>query len=323
MKRFKNFLICTGIFILFVLLGNDKLFAQQDSQYTQYMYAANVINPAYVGTRDLLSITSQYRAQWIGLEGAPRTFNLTSNGPLSDDRFRNVSVGATFVSESIGPSVQNLIAGDAGYRIELNRYSTYLSFGLKAGIRLLNIDYDELAIFNGTDPTFQENVDNRLSPIIGTGVYVYSENWYGGLSVPNFLSTRFFDEVSISTAKERMTFYAMGGYVFYINPLLKFKPAFLGKFTSGAPLSFDISANFLFNDRFTIGGNYRFGDTTIAVAASLLAGFQANNSLFIGVSYDLDVQGLGAYNSGTPGLLIRYDVGQRNDRRSLASPRFF
>lgn len=298
-------------------LGLTKVNAQQDTQYTQYMYATNVINPAYVGSRDVLSVTSQYRAQWLGLEGAPTTFNITSNGPMNEYTFPNVGLGVTFARDAIGPSNESTVAGDFSYKLEVGRYSN-LVFGIKGGLKLINVDFTKLDIYNTTDPVFQNNIDNRLSPIVGAGVYMYNENWYAGLSVPNLLTTTYYDDTTFSTARERMTFYAMGGYVFYFNDDLKFKPTFLGKFTSGAPVVLDISGNFLFNDKFTLGANYRINGNSV----SGILGFQASKNILLGYSYDLDTSSIGNYSSGSHGIFLRFDVGSKRDLKYL-TPRFF
>ena len=307
-------LLLISIFILFGWNQNE-VSAQQDTQYTQYMYAANIINPAYVGSRGVTSITSQYRAQWTGIEGAPRTMNLSSSGPL-DYRFEHMGLGVNIIYETIGPSVETAVAGDFSYQLYIDRY-TFLNLGIKAGLELINVDYSKLQIYNSTDPTFQNNIVNRVSPIVGAGAYIYSDIWYAGISVPDFLTTKYYNDVSVSTAKERANIYAMGGYVFELNPYLKFKPTALVKYVSGAPLGVDLSVNFLFNETFTAGASFRFTN-----AFSAITGFQVNNNLFIGYSYDIDITEIRQYNGGSHGVFMRFDIGTNRDLR-LLTPRFF
>ncbi|WGH75483.1 type IX secretion system membrane protein PorP/SprF [Tenacibaculum tangerinum] len=311
--KYMHIVVCP--ILLFLFLGTNHVEAQQDSQYTQYMYATNIINPAYVGSRDMWSITSQYRAQWTGLEGAPKTINLTVNGPLSS-RYDNMGIGLDIIHETIGPSVESNLVADYSYKVKLNQYIS-LAFGVKAGLKLINIDYTKLDIYDTTDPSFQYNINNRLGAVIGAGLYLYDDLWYAGVSVPDFLTTDYYDDTTVSTARERMTYYAMGGYVFYINDDLKFKPAFLAKMTSGAPIVADISANFLFNEKFTLGASYRFG-----LAVSAITGFQVNDNFLIGYSYDLDTTNLGNYNGGSHGIFLRYDFESKRSVR-LLTPRFF
>ena len=141
--------------------------AQQDAQYTQYMYNTISVNPAYAGSRDVMSIFGLHRTQWVGLDGAPVTNAVSINTPINNS---NVGLGVSIVNDKSGPSDENNIAVDVSYVMPTSeRYR--LSFGLKATINLLNVDFTKLNIYNPTDPRFTDNIDNKLSPNIGTGIY--------------------------------------------------------------------------------------------------------------------------------------------------------
>lgn len=301
--------------ILSILFGSIYAgsYSQQDSEYTQYMYNTVAINPAYAGSRGHLSANLLYRSQWVGLNGAPEVMNFSLNTPIG---LGGAGIGLSFFSDKIGPSDENNLSADFSYTINVGR-EIHLSFGLKTGINLLNVDYSKLSIFDPTDPSFQNNIDNRLSPSIGPGVYLrHHEKWYLGLSSPNVLSTDHFDDVTISNATERANIYLIGGYVFDFNRNLKFKPAFLLKAVSGAPLDIDLSANFLFGETFTLGASYRWD-----VGASALMGLQISPNLMFGYAYDYDMSELGNYNSGSHELFLRFEVGTRV--RRVVSARFF
>ncbi len=286
--------------------------AQQDSQFTQYMYNTQTINPAYAGTRDAASLFSLYRTQWVGLEGAPRTLNFTASIPMNDF----TGLGISVISDEIGPSTEQTLAVDFSYVIPIQDDLKF-AFGVKGGINLLNVDFTKLLIYDPTELIFQNNIDNRLTPIIGVGGYLYTNKWYFGISVPNMLKTEHYDDSTISTATERLNLYAIGGYVFSLNNNLKFKPTILAKALDGAPLSVDVSANFLLNEKFTAGVAYRFD-----AAFSALAGFQVSEGLMIGYAYDLDTTGLGNYNSGSHEIFLRFDIFGDSYKR-LTTPRFF
>ena len=311
-----NTLKLERIIVLFVLIGStvsSLCYSQQDSQYTQYMYNTVTINPAYAGNRGQLSTNLLYRAQWVGLDGAPEVFNFSVNTPVG---IKGVGLGLSFFNDRIGPSEENNVAMDFSYTINLSE-ETRLSFGLKAGFNLLNVDFSKLNIFDPTDPSFQNNIDNQVSPVIGTGFYLHSrDKWYVGLSAPNLLETDHYDDSTVSTASERANVYLIGGYVFNLNDRLKFKPAFLGKAVSGAPLALDFSANFLFNEVFTIGAAYR-----LDAAVSALAGFQVSPNILLGYAYDYDTTELGNYNSGSHEIFLRFEFGTR--ARNRVNPRFF
>ncbi|MCM5663861.1 PorP/SprF family type IX secretion system membrane protein [Galbibacter mesophilus] len=285
-------------------------YGQQNSQYTQYMYNTITINPAYAGSRGMLSLNGLYRSQWVGLDGAPETMNFSANTPVGVGK---VGLGLSFVNDRIGPTESYWVAADFAYTIRPNDVLK-LSFGLKGGLNSYNLDVDKLNPDTSLDPNLF-NI-NKISAIIGFGFYLHTEKWYVGLSSPNVLETRYYDDVATSTASERAHFYLIGGYVFDLGSSVKFKPALLTKASSGSPLSVDLSANFLFNDKFTLGAAYRWG-----AAISGLAAFQISDQLMIGYAYDYDTTELGNYNSGSHEIILRFEFG-RTVRR-VVSPRFF
>lgn len=308
MKLLKK--IYSVAFIL-VTAGIHTANAQQDSQYTQYMYNTVSINPGYAGSRGSLSMLGLYRNQWVGLDGAPETLNFSLNTPIGIER---VGVGLGFTSDRIGPSTENTIAADFSYTLPLDEKGTKLSFGIKAGISTLDIDVNKLHIYNPNDV----NLVNRsfVSPLVGIGLYLHTEKWYVGLSTPNMLETEHYDDIAVSTATEKMHLYLIGGYVFDLNSNLKFKPAVLAKAVSGAPLAIDLSANFLFYEKLTLGAAYR-----LDAAVSAMAGFQISNQLMVGYAYDYGITELSNYHDGSHEIFLRFELGTRV--RNKVNPRFF
>lgn len=304
----------TLLALLFVLLlRTEKMFSQQDPQYTNYMYNTIVINPAYAGTRDVLSGVFLYRAQWVGLDGAPTTAVVSVHSPVEDS---NIGWGISIINDEIGPATEQNLSADFAYRIPFSNSST-LSFGIKATANLLNVDYTKLSIYDPSDPLLQNNVDNRFTPNVGAGFYWYSDNYYLGASIPNFLETKYYDDNSRSSAaSSKMDYYFMGGYVFDLSESIQFKPAFLAKLVNGAPLQVDATANFLFFEKFTLGSAYRING-----AISALAGFQLSKSIFLGYSYDTEASNLANYNSGSHEIFMRFELVKSSSK--IYSPRFF
>ncbi|WP_405270011.1 type IX secretion system membrane protein PorP/SprF, partial [Cellulophaga sp. Ld12] len=244
------------IIVLFVFAGTTTLSAQQDAQYTQYMYNTISVNPAYAGSRGVLSIAALHRSQWVGLDGAPTTQTLNLHTPVS----RRVGLGLSIVNDEIGNGTNQDTYFDAAFSYTIpTSEEGKLSFGLKAGGHFLNIDFSKLRNY-GAESNLP-NVDNKFSPNFGAGVYYHTDKFYSGLSVPNFLQTEHFDSAGTNSssflAEERLNIYFITGYVFDLNPNLKFKPAGLVKAVKGAPLQIDVSANFLINDKFSVGAAYR------------------------------------------------------------------
>ncbi|MDX1326065.1 MAG: type IX secretion system membrane protein PorP/SprF [Arenibacter sp.] len=305
-----------GLFLL--LFTGSEVMAQQDAQYTQYMYNTVSVNPAYTGSRGHISIAALHRSQWVGLDGAPTTQTLNMHSPIG---YRGVGLGFSIVNDKIGPTSETYFDGDFSYTVHTSREGR-LSFGLKASAHLLDIRFSELnqdyTNSNGPDPTLQNDIDNKFSPNIGAGVYYRTDKFYVGLSVPRFLQTTHFDGAVLSTAKERMNFYLITGYVFDINAYLKFKPTLLTKMVSGAPLQVDVSANFMLKEKFILGAAYRWD-----AAVSAMAGFQVSSELLIGLGYDRETTELGQamFNDGSFEIILRYDF--ISHITNLKSPRFF
>ena len=286
-------------------------FAQQDAQYTQYMYNTININPAYAGSRGVMSVFGLHRTQWVGLDGAPTTNTFSLNTPISNS---NLGVGFSLVNDRIGPTSDNTISSDILYTIPMNEVYK-LSFGVKASGNIFNLDTDKLDPAQANDPNLQ-NFNNEFSPNFGAGVYLHSDKLYLGLSVPNFMQDSKYNDNEVAVFQERMNFYFIGGYVFDVSPSIKFKPAFLTKMVTGSPLQVDASANFLFFDKFMLGGAYRWD-----AAVSALAGFQVTDGLFIGYSYDMETTQLRRYNSGSHEVFLRFELFNKVSK--MVSPRFF
>ena len=286
-------------------------FAQQDAQYTQYMYNTINVNPAYAGSRGALSLFALHRTQWVGLDGAPVTNALSVNTPFNNSR---LGLGVSIINDEIGPSTSNSISTDFSYTIQMSE-TLKLSFGVKGTLNLFNIDISKLNPGDQTDPQFQ-NLSNEFSPNIGAGVYLHSDKGYLGLSVPNFIETNAYNDNEVAIYKEKMNFYAIGGYVFDLSSAIKFKPAFMTKLVEGSPLQVDLSGNFMFNDKLTVGVAYRW-----SAAASAMVGFQISDALYIGYSYDFETTELDNYNSGSHEIFLRFEVFKKNSK--MITPRFF
>lgn len=286
-------------------------FAQQDAQYTQYMYNTINVNPAYAGSRGVMSIFGLHRTQWVGLEGAPVTNAFSVNTPINNS---NLGLGVSLVNDRIGPTSDNTFSADLSYTIQASDIYK-LSFGIKASANFFNLDLSKLNPSNPNDNNLQP-FDNEFSPNFGAGVYLHSDKMYFGLSVPNFLQDKKYNDNEFAVFEERMTFYAIGGYVFDLSDSIRFKPAFLTKAVQGAPLQVDLSGNFLFFERFILGAAYRWD-----AAFSGMAGFQITDGLLIGYGYDRETTNLRNFNSGSHEVFLRFELF--NKVKKLVSPRFF
>ena len=320
MRRSYRILI---ILVICCSFFGEVLRSQQDAQYTQYMYNTMTINPAYAGSREALSIVGLHRSQWVGLDGAPRTQSLAFHSPFSQNS--RIGLGVSIVNDALGPIDETYVDANFSYTIPIG-VKRHLSFGLRGGFHLLNIDLMGLGQFNQGDPLFGADIDNKLSPQLGAGIYYRTDKFYVGASVPNLLETDHFDSDSLSSdsdgvsflAEERMNYYLITGYVFDISDNLKFKPALLSKLVFGSPLQVDVSANFLIYNRLILGAAYRW-----SAAFSGMVGFQVSDTMLLGFSYDRETTELGNtdFNDGSYELTIRFELFKKFDR--ILTPRFF
>jgi type IX secretion system PorP/SprF family membrane protein len=293
------------------VLSFTSVLGQQDAQYTQYMYNMNMLNPAYAGSRGNLSVGLLGRTQWVGIEGAPQTITFSLNSPVG----KNVGLGLSAIADIHGPVKEQNLYADFSYTLRVSDLGR-LAFGVKAGASFLDVN---LLSLNPNDPEFSNTLSNNVSevyPNIGAGAYYYSDRFYLGLSVPNFLERKHLkdDTGIVSTASEEMHYFLTSGYVFELSDDLKLKPSVLVKAAYGTPLSVDVSANMLMYEEFELGVSYRFDDSL-----SAMVGFQLTPGIRAGYAYDYTLLNLGNYNSGSHEIILLFDILKNN----LKSPRFF
>jgi type IX secretion system PorP/SprF family membrane protein len=298
---------------LALFLGT-ALLAQQDPQFTQYMFNLLAINPAYAGSAERVNLKALSRHQWVGFEGAPTTQTLTVHSPLGRE---SIGLGGTIMRDSHGPITQYTFMADIAYRIFMG--DAKLAFGLKGGLNLFQGQFAELNPLVAGDQVFLANVSTKMDPQFGFGVMYYSDRYFLGLSTPKLVRTEFFDTDSlafVSSPGQRPHYFLTGGYVFDMGTYHKFKPTFLLKAVQGAPLSFDLSANFLFYEKFWLGAMYRHED-----AVGAMAQYHITNDLTVGYAYDYPLSTLRNYSGGSHEIMLGFEFG--NKLKGIRSPRYF
>jgi len=298
------------LLIFIVFLGFQDMSAQQDPQYTQYMYNMNVVNPAYAGSKESLSITALYRKQWSGLDGAPETFTFSAHSPISD----KVGLGLSAIKDELGPISETNVYADFSYTLQVGENSK-LALGIKAGATFHDVGLVGLDLQDPNDPFFSQDINNTY-PNVGAGAFFYTDNFYLGLSVPNFLSSVHLDENALKYGSEVNHYFATAGYVFQVSDNFKLKPSVMVKSAFEAPVSFDGNLNALFYDKFEIGASYRLDDSF-----SGLVGFQINDNIRIGYAYDHIVSDLNVVADASHEVIITFDLFF--NKRVLRSPRYF
>ena len=298
------------LLIFIIILGIKDMSAQQDPQYTQYMYNMNVMNPAYAGSKESLSITGLYRTQWSGLDGAPETITFSAHSPITD----RMGLGLSAIKDELGPISETNVYVDFSYTLPMGE-NLKLALGIKAGATFHDVGLTSLELQDPGDPFFSENIDN-VYPNVGAGAFLYSDKFYLGLSVPNFLNSLHLDENGLQYGSETQHFFATAGYVFQINDNFKLKPSVMVKSAFETPVSFDGNLNALFFDKFEIGASYRLDDSF-----SGIVGFQVTDFLRIGYAYDHITSELKGVGSASHEVVLTFDIFFKP--RVMHSPRFF
>ena len=299
------------ILILFALVIAQEITAQQDPQYTQYMYNMNVINPAYAGISEGLAIGALYRSQWVGLDGGPETFTFNIHSPVG----KQLALGLSVISDKIGPVEETNAYLDVSYTIPVGM-ETRLAFGVKGGFTFHNIGLVDLNLVDPGDPFFAQNI-NETTPNIGAGVYFYKPNkYYISASVPNILNGVHLDANGTKIGSETEHFFAAAGYVFDLSNNFKLKPHALLKYATDAPISYDLNANLFMYDLVEVGVGYRLDDSF-----SGMVNFQVMDNLRIGYAYDAIQSDLDIVTNSSHEVFINFDFNFSS--KVSRSPRYF
>jgi type IX secretion system PorP/SprF family membrane protein len=301
------------VYTILCILASDSLMAQQDAMYSQYMFNMMAVNPAYAGSREVLSITGLSRAQWVGVEGSPVSNTLSLDMPFKS---KHVGVGLQVFNDKIGVSSSSGFYASYAYRIKFEKST--LAFGLQGGMVHFTSNYAQLRLDGSqtviADRAFQENA-NVLIPSAGAGIYLSDDKYYIGASLPNLLNTQISTSAQVHVNKYDHLF-LMGGYVFKLTRDFKLKPSLLLKAVKGAPLQLDMNVNFWMYDLVAIGASYRTGDAAVGMIE-----VQAAPNFRIGYAYDYSFGALRHFHSGSHELILRYEFGYTKDK--ILTPRYF
>jgi type IX secretion system PorP/SprF family membrane protein len=313
--------IILGVIILFSV----KVIAQQEQQYTQFMYNKLSINPGYAGSTDAGCFSAIYRKQWIGLEGAPETQLLSFNTPLLN---RRVGVGLTILRHSIGIENRISLEGSYSYRIQVGRGT--LGLGIMPSIRRRTVDWNDSRLKGtqpiGVDGAIAGGFQSKWLFNVGVGAYYSTNKYYVGVSLPRILKNNIdFSEVGSIISKEVHHAYLMTGLLVNVNDKIKLQPQILVKYAQNSPLDFDLNLMGIFMEKFNAGLTYRAGgskETGIGESLDVLVGAQLTRNLMFGLSYDITLSEVKNYSNGSIEAILRYCLG-KSEGKEYINPRFF
>jgi type IX secretion system PorP/SprF family membrane protein len=316
MQAIKKNLLRGTIAMAGVCLMLTNANAQFEPQFTQYMFNEMFINPAYAGSRDFISLTADYRNQWVGIDGAPETQTISGHAPLAN---KKIGVGLSLLNEKIGVTHDMAAFANYAYRLQVTN-DAVLAMGLQGGIINHQQKLLEIHTQDQGDASFSSNTPNLILPNMGFGFYYSTRKYYAGLSVPRMLENKV-DVMANDMVSNNMNFsywhyYLMGGYVYDLSEDMKLKPTFMLKAVSGAPLEADLGIHMLLKETLWFGASYRTKDSWAAIMQ-----FQINKQLRLGYSYDYTTTELKQFNTGTHEITIGYDFSF--DKNKIITPRYF
>lgn len=306
------------IVTILLLFAGTTLFAQQDVLFTQYMFNKMALNPAYTGSQELLAADLITRIQWVGINGAPRTFSFTAHTPL---RNPHLGVGLDAYRDELGPSIDYGVLGTFAYRIIFP--TTKLCFGVAAGMKYADIDWNSLDPKDANDFELSNHTKNKVVPDVDFGMYYYGRQFYVGLSSKHLLQNEMIvssttpNDTKNSYTKLLRHFYGMAGAAFPLSDNLVFMPSILCKYVQNAPFQTDLNASFMINNVLTLGASYR-----TEAALGLMVAVNITPNLTFGYSYDIWFNSLQQYNKGSHEIRLGCGFDLFNKDRML-TPRYF
>ncbi|MDP2235416.1 MAG: type IX secretion system membrane protein PorP/SprF [Bacteroidales bacterium] len=306
------------LFVMILTFVGLTVHAQQLPMFTHYMNNTLVVNPAYAGSREALTVTALHRSQWVNFPGSPKTQTLTLHSPI---KYKHIGLGLAVFNDKIGPTNNSSVFGYYSFIMQVSEKSK-LALGLSGGINIFQANLSTLNLDEKVDPAFMYNINNHVMPNFGFGVYYSRERFYAGLSVPNLLENSYAvtEQANKNTliGKEKRHYYFIAGSMLRLTDNLDFKPTGLIKMTLGAPIEADLTASFVIMKKLLVGAMFRTGD-----AFGGLVGLDISEQLHIGYSFDYSY-GLKTfkYHQGSHEILLRYDFIFTN-RRQIHSPRYF
>ncbi|MXV52186.1 type IX secretion system membrane protein PorP/SprF [Pedobacter sp. HMF7647] len=313
--------------------------AQQNIQFTQYIFNSLSINPAYAGYKEEWFVQTAMRAQWVGIEGSPKTGQVSIDG-VADPDTKRMGLGLQITADKLGPQSVSSIYANYAYRIQMDDDDTKrLSFGLAAGFAQYTLDGSMINTVSGTDLALPTGKISDFVPDFRFGVYYYSPTWYAGASVMDMLSGGNSRSVLFKNALNTLNLgrtrhlYFMTGAMLNLSDGFMLRPSLLVKEDFKGPTSLDLNAMFIFGTQFWIGGSYRTGvkiwnknylanqSLSNLNSLSALAQVYVSERIRIGYSYDYVISQLSDVQNGSHEITLGFTFPNKRDR--YLSPRFF
>jgi type IX secretion system PorP/SprF family membrane protein len=323
------------VMLLFACVCGNRVMAQQEAQYSQYMFNMLAVNPAYAGSRDVLSMTGLYRQQWVGIQGSPTTETFTIDLPIKREK---VGLGLQAYNDQVGVFHNTGVYATYSYRVKVSQRAT-LAMGIQGGVTNLSGDLAGVRRTvggNDADVAFSQNISKFL-PNVGTGLYLSTDRGYIGVSCPMIIQNVFTatgkeDTSRTQRAKQYRHYFAMMGFVVGLSNSLKLKPSVLVKMgtDNGVSAAVDFNLNLWIKDRVAVGASWRTNNNNFSKSVFAnqngdavigMLELQMSDQLKLGYAYDFAINGLQNRQQGSHEVMLRYEFGYR--KAKILTPRYF
>ena len=319
------------VIVVLSCLSQLTAFAQQDAQFSQYIFNSLAINPAYAGYKEELSLSLLHRNQWVGLPGSPKTQSLLIDGAFFKNK--NVGLGLSIINDKIGLQSQTGAYANYSYRLQV-RENARLAFGIALGLSQYSMNASQSNIDDPNDPNFNDGNQNYLSPDGKFGIHYSTEKFYAGGSVTNLISSllNYQKTGKDVIARQGKHFFVTAGYITPLNENVKFKPSVMFRDDTKGPTNLDLNAFFLFKDMIWLGASYRSGLHLWDKPEWESGSFKKNalggsvEMLFarkyrLGYAYDHTLSDLGDYSNGTHEISLGLIINKKGE--SPAAQKYF
>lgn len=326
--------------VLFVFLLSINVWsitlvnAQQTIQFSQYVFNGLAVNPAYAGYKEDLTLNLSFRAQWVGIDGAPRTGTASVDG-LTKNPDKKVGWGLIATTDRLGPQNTSSVYANYAYRLRIDEEDTKrLCFGFAFGATQYNLDGSKFIATDPGDGTIPVGNQSKMLPDLRFGIYYYTPGFYIGASAVDLLTSGRDSVTSDSyrIIKQVRHLYLTGGVMLPLSESLDLKPTFMIKEDFKGPTNLDLNAYLLFNKMVWVGASYRMG-LKLWDKKNLQSGLDQNDAISgivevfinpyfrVGYSYDYTTSKLSNYQQGSHEISVSFSLQGKKER--VLSPRYF
>lgn len=306
------------LILLLILFNGGVVLSQQEAMYSHHMYNVMAVNPAYAGYEKLMSATLIHRSQWASIPRAPRYQTFSIQAPIG----KNVGGGLSFVNDHVGPERNVAIKAYYSYTIR-SEEKLKISFGLKAGVNMLQIGLTSLELDNPDDPAFMNNIESAFLPNFGFGIFAYTDKYYFGFSVPDLIQHDYLNNTIFSSSDLTINskkYYFIGGASYAISQRVLIKPSGFISLSSAEnenaliQVEADLSALFIVDNKFA-GGLMLRSENAIA----FFAGLMLTQEIEFGYSFDMFYgNNINRYNGGGHEVVLKYNFKYKNNKKKDA-----